>query len=84
MHVLHDDFLGLYFLLKEHAEVASETREFGVPVEQKPFLLNHRILLLDTHALGEFGHLFNFFTEQSPAFPPSNQSILRIDLTELN
>lgn len=64
MHVLHDDFLGLYYLLKEFAGLAKETETHGMPSEEAPFSLDHNILFADGHAAGEFEYLFNFVTKK--------------------
>ena len=69
MHVIHDDILGLYFLLKEFANGSPQSQEHGIPSDSVPFSLDHNILLLDGHEMGTFGHILTLFSQKFAVFP---------------
>jgi protein O-mannose beta-1,4-N-acetylglucosaminyltransferase len=59
MHSIHDDLLGLYFLMREYAS----PNLFGPPSDASGFNLKHHIQFLDEYFKTKYGHLFRYFTD---------------------
>mgnify|MGYP006940067241 CR=1 FL=1 len=64
MHVIHDDMLGLYFLLKQFSRPSQDSQKSGLPSDYNPFNLDSQVLFLDDHTLGTYANLVKYFSEK--------------------
>jgi len=64
MHTLHDDVIGLYFVLKEFAYQGAAEDMY------EPFSKDHYVQFLDQHGAGEYANIFGFLTDNPILYRP--------------